>query len=464
MKAKILIVEDQFIEANNLRTILARAGYSVCDIAASVATALKIIERERPDFVLLDIFLEGTRTGIDLARILRQKQIAFVYLSANSNTETLEAAKATYPYGFLIKPFRERDVLVMLEIAEYLHENSLESVQRKTTSQPVLLPNENNPFTDIIGKSQKMQDIFQLLLLVALTDTSVLILGETGTGKEKIADAIHQLSPRKDREMVKINCAALPPTLIESVLFGHEKGSFTGAQERRIGKFEQATGGTLFLDEIGELSLEMQSKLLRALQEKEIERVGGNKMIPVDVRIVTATNINLEIAVAEGRFRMDLYYRLYVFPILLPPLRERKEDIPALVTYFLQKYGSKLGKPAMTITNVLLEKLINSPWTGNIRELEHTIERAVVLSKETIIKSIASFTSDPSTPPISQKTKTIDENERDHIIAVLKQCNGKVFGRNGAAEILGINYSTLHSRMKKLGIDKSKYNGKKFPT
>lgn len=357
MKQKVLIVEDQSIEALNLRRMLGKAGYEVCGIARSVERALQLMDEQRPDLVLLDIFLKGSLTGIDLAYILREKNIAFVYLSANSNKATLDAAKATCPYGFLVKPVRERDVLVMLEIANYAHTHSLTSLLQNTEEAKAGetksrgYPSKNNiqnisevqsiNFHGIIGKSEKLKEVLQNVQIVAPTDTSVLILGESGTGKERIAQCVHELSPRKSEAFIKVNCASIPVTLIESTLFGHEKGSFTGAFERRIGKFEQAERGTLFLDEIGEIPAEVQVKLLRALQENEIERLGGNEVIKLNVRIVAATNRDLEKEISEGRFRLDLYYRLNVFPLYLPSLRERKEDIPLLAEHFVKEFSAK---------------------------------------------------------------------------------------------------------------------------
>ncbi|RAI99707.1 DNA-binding NtrC family response regulator [Chitinophaga skermanii] len=458
MKERILIVEDQFIEANNLQLILERAGYQVSGIARSVPIALGMLEKETPDFVLLDIYLKGPATGIDLAKILRERKIPFIYLSANSNKATLDAAKATYPYGFLVKPFREKDVLVTLEIARYLHGNNLASMlQEEEKTAPTL-----NPYSQaIIGQNEKLQKILRHLQIVAPTDTSVLLLGESGTGKERLADLLHDLSGRQEQPFIKVNCAALPATLIESVLFGHEKGAFTGAYETKVGKFEQADGGTLFLDEIGEVEPAMQTKLLRVLQEKEIERIGSNKTRKINVRIIAATNLNLEKEVAEGRFRMDLYYRLNVFPLQLPPLRERLDDIPLLVHHFLQTYSKKIGKPMMELSEKALESCYNYHWPGNIRELEHTIERAILLNDGPIIPELPIHT--PATPTMPTAgnaamgiVKTIEENEREHIMAVLKLTNGKIFGKGGAAELLGMNVSTLNARIKKLGIEKVK--------
>jgi len=615
MKEQILIVEDQFVEADYLRLLLQQAGYNVTGIARSVAQAQEMIQDKKPDLVLLDIFLKGKQTGIDLAKLLADDHIPFIYLSANSNEEVLQAAKQTHPYGFLVKPFREKDLLVALEIARYRHTHSVETKYRREadfrkllkgigndtgswsqkllsivaalqtlipfdfitvgfdnieqpsfkglcflrlgfeeyqtigltelatiTGKPIpelirlqsslqelftdtfrlpsnlvmlmkvlnqqpftlcvysrrtdaynteqvdlferiqlslihcieqLLQNEINEaqpetqtiihantkegFEGVVGKSHLLLHVFDHISQVAPSDTSVLILGESGTGKEKIANCIHDLSPRKGKPFVKVNCAALPATLIESELFGHEKGAFTGANDRRIGKFERADKGTIFLDEVGEMPVELQVKLLRVLQEKEIERVGGRDTIPIDVRIIAATNKTLEKEVAEGRFRLDLYYRLNVFPIMLPPLRERKEDIPLLAWHFMSHYSHKAGKKISGIADNVLKDMITYHWPGNIRELEHMIERSVLLTKGTTIE-------DTLLPLVSQKevttareeavVKTILENEKEYIISVLKKCNGRIWGPGAAAEILNINPSTLKSKMKKLGIKK----------
>lgn len=470
MSEKILIVEDHFIEANNLQIMLERAGYEVCGIAPSVEKALVILEKQTPDFVLLDIFLRGAATGIDLARVLRKRNIAFIYLSANSNRTTLEAAKSTFPYGFLVKPFREKDVLVTLEIARYLHGHSLEAIYRKNIAMeelpvPEMLPAEQGTLTDfssygIIGNSDQLQQVFKHLQMVAPVDTAVLITGESGTGKEKIASLIHRLSSRQAKPMVMVNCAALPASLVESLLFGHEKGAFTGATDKSIGKFEQAHGGTIFLDEIGEIPLELQSKLLRVLQEKEIERIGAAGPKKVNVRIIAATNRNLEQEVAEGRFRMDLYYRLNVFPLHLPPLRERKEDIPCLVQHFLDIYRRKAGKPGLDISSKAIATLMEHHWPGNIRELEHTIERSVLVCEDPVIQRIHLPEPKKLIASGSAVIKTMEENERDHIISVLVLCKGKIFGKGGAAEMLDMNVSTLNARIRKLGIDKDKLPGK----
>ncbi|GAB3018908.1 hypothetical protein GCM10027051_24960 [Niabella terrae] len=315
-------------------------------------------------------------------------------------------------------------------------------------------------FTDIIGSGPAMQQVYQLISLVAESNSTVLLLGETGTGKELIARAIHNASPRKDKLMVKVNCAALPANLIESELFGHERGAFTGALERRIGKFEMANNSTLFLDEIGEMTPEMQVKLLRVLQERELERIGGGATIQVDVRIIAATNRNLEAEVKAGRFRSDLYYRLNVFPITLPPLRHRKEDIEALAYFFLERYCKNAGKNIQTISSKCIHTLKSYEWPGNVRELEHLIERSILLTPGPVLHEITMPQPAPGADASATNgsTKTLDEIEKAHIIEVLRNCQGKISGSGGASGILGIPATTLHSKMKKLQILKSDYH------
>ncbi|WP_200940341.1 sigma 54-interacting transcriptional regulator [Pedobacter sp. Leaf194] len=309
---------------------------------------------------------------------------------------------------------------------------------------------------EVVGASQEMSQVFKLVSLVAPSISTVLLLGETGTGKELIARAIHNSSPRRDQLMVKVNCAALPVNLIESELFGHERGSFTGATERRIGKFELANNGTLFLDEIGEMPLDLQVKLLRALQEREIERIGGKGTIKVNVRVIAATNRDLEKEMEAGKFRSDLFYRLNIFPINLPALRERKSDIPELANFFMSRFAKRCGKKINEISKRAMQDLMDYSWPGNIRELEHQLERTVLLTNDNVIrefhlptkKQLKNF----ETVTNGFDMSTLEENERKHILSILTHCNGRIAGDNGAASVLGIPSSTLSSRMKKLGI------------
>jgi DNA-binding NtrC family response regulator len=455
MKGVVLIVEDQFIEANNLRLILKKEGYSVLPIAHSVEDAREIIEQHTPEIVLLDIHLRGALTGIDLAASLREKNIPFVYLSANSDKLILDTAIATKPYGFLVKPFREKDVLVMLDVATYLHQHNLDSsIGRQTRVTDGQDRKGENEFSNIIGKSPPFLEVLKNVRIVGPSETSVLILGESGTGKELIAQAIHRISARKTRPLVVVNCATLPANLIEAELFGHEKGAFTGAMDKRIGKFEQADGATIFLDEIGELPLDLQVKFLRVLQEKEIEPIGGQKR-KINIRVIAATNRNLEDEMAAGRFRMDLYYRLNVFPIAMPALRERKEDIVLLANHFLRIYAAKEKKVITGLADHVMRDMSNYAWPGNVRELENFMERSVLMADEIINTSPlpANARKSPGAG-MENRVKTMTENERDHILTALEKCNWKIYGKGGAAELLEINGSTLHSRMKKLGIEK----------
>jgi PAS domain S-box-containing protein len=328
-------------------------------------------------------------------------------------------------------------------------------------------------FEEIVGQSAALHSVLDQVRLVAPTDSTVLILGETGTGKELIARAIHFASSRRERPLIKVNCAALPASLIESELFGHEKGAFTGATEKRIGRFELADGGTIFLDEIGELPLEAQIKLLRVLQEREFERIGGSNSVRVDVRVIAATNRDLSQALAEGKFRQDLFYRLNVFPILMPPLRQRPEDIALLAHYFVRRFVARIGRRIEQIPDATMVRLSAYSWPGNIRELENVIERAVILSKGPDLELAAELIPPVHGTPVAAtfqaypgadnnrasiaEDRSLARTEKEHIIEVLKQTKWRVEGPNGAAAILKLNPSTLRTRMKKLGVDRSRH-------
>jgi PAS domain S-box-containing protein len=318
-------------------------------------------------------------------------------------------------------------------------------------------------FGEIIGRSEPLMRVLRQTEQVAPLDTTVLILGETGTGKELLAHAIHRLSRRRHRSLVKVNCAALPGSLIESELFGYEKGAFTGADSRRIGRFEIAHEGTIFLDEVGELPLDLQSKLLRALEEGEFERVGGSRTIKVDVRLIAATNRNLEQAVHNGTFRSDLYYRLNIFPITLPPLRERKEDVTVLVRHFVKQLSQKFGKGIEGIPQDSMTKLRNYPWPGNIRELRNVIERAVIITQGPMLSLIDNLDSRDSGSDVPSETdqlnETLEQHEYNLILRTLTKVHWKLEGPGGAAELLNIHPSTLRSRMRKLGIERPRFNG-----
>jgi len=351
--------------------------------------------------------------------------------------------------------YKERTNEAPAEIERYLCELSDSDV---LLTEPASVKSN---YPEIIGESNGLKHTFHMVSCVANTDSTVLILGETGTGKELIARAIHNNSLRKDRPMVKVNCAALPANLIESELFGHERGSFTGATERRLGKFELASGSTLFLDEIGEMPFDLQVKLLRVLQEQEIERIGGKETIKVNVRVIAATNRNLENEMDEGRFRTDLFYRLNIFPISVPSLRERREDIQLLAIHFTKRYSKKFGRDISSISSRVLHDLTQYDWPGNIRELEHLIERSILLTSGKVLKHVSLPVSkariiDPDTDE-EVFLKTIDQNEKEHIHKVLKYCCGRIAGIGGAAEILGVPTTTLHSKIKRLGITRGHF-------
>jgi transcriptional regulator with GAF, ATPase, and Fis domain len=315
-------------------------------------------------------------------------------------------------------------------------------------------------FEEIVGSSPALQAVLSQVARVAPTDSTVLITGETGTGKELIARAIHKRSPRSSRAFVSVNCAAIPHDLIASELFGHEKGAFTGATQRRLGRFESAEGGTIFLDEVGELPAETQISLLRVLQEREFQRVGGNESLQIDVRVVAATNRDLQAGIAEGRFREDLFYRLHVFPIEVPPLRQRKQDIPLLVEYFVDRYASKAGKKITGINKRSLELLQSYSWPGNIRELQNVIERSVIICDSQNL-SVEESWFGRRAASVDSSAKSISERlaakEKEMIEAALAESNGRVSGPSGAAAKLGIPQSTLDSKIKSLKINKQRF-------
>jgi len=357
---------------------------------------------------------------------------------------------------------RTAELIIAREVAEekkQIAENSLAEVQelqKQLEAERGYLQEEiklEYNHTTIIGQSDGLKYVLYKVQQIASSDTTVLILGETGTGKELIARAIHDLSLRKNRTLVKVNCAALPANLIESELFGHEKGAFTGSLSRHQGRFEIANGGTFFLDEIGELPLELQGKLLRVLQDGEFERLGGTQTIKVDTRIIAATNRNLEEEVHQGRFREDLWYRLNVFPITSPPLRDRADDIPLLVNFYVTKIAKRMGKTIDIIPVTAMDALQQYHWPGNIRELENVLERAVINSsgpKLRLVDELKKSVHDSFTP-----SRTLAAVERDYILQVLELTNWKVSGKNSAAEILGLDRSTLRARMSKLNIEKT---------
>ncbi len=377
------------------------------------------------------------------------------------------------PYGFLAignqrrNAFSERDLglaeqishLLSQAVANILAYEEIRVLKEQAERENLYLREEVGTALDLrelVGTSPALQTALQTIERVAPTDTTVLITGETGTGKELVATAIHQLSPRKGRPLIKVNCAALPPGLIESELFGHEKGAFTHAVTKKIGRFELADGGTIFLDEVGELPLEAQAKLLRILENQELERVGGSRTQKLDLRVLAATNLDLDEAVKAGKLRADLYYRLNVFPLRLPPLRERREDIPLLVRHFAKKYAARHRKVITKVDSGAMKALSAYPWPGNVRELEHVVERAVILAQGPVlgVEGLTASASGATEPSADERIKTLADAERHHILQVLTRTNWIIAGNRGAAAQLGMKRSTLQHRMRKLGISR----------
>jgi DNA-binding NtrC family response regulator len=452
----ILIVEDKDSMAQMLKETLETEGYEVI-IARDGAEGIKKIKESKIDVVLTDLKLPK-KDGLEVLKASKEENplIPVIVMTAFGSIETAVAAMKLGAYDFITKPLDTDHLLVLIR-------RSLEN-QRLITENMLLKDKLSHQLgmPTIIGKSPKMFEVATNIQKVAPAKTSVLLLGESGTGKELFARAIHFLSLRKDYPFIPINCVAIPRELLESELFGHEKGSFTGAVDRKLGKFELADRGTIFLDEIGEMDMALQSKLLRTLQEGEIERVGGTKPIKVDVRIIAATNKNLEAAVADKSFREDLYYRLSVFPITIPALRERKEDIPALVEHFITKYSAEMKISKKNIIPDAMDTLKSYPWKGNARELENVIERALILCDgDTIMQEHLRLN-----PSISQDTApqnilldgTLDEVARAALrtaesLRIKKALEDTHGNKSKAAEILKVSYKTLLTKIKEYGIN-----------
>ena len=365
-----------------------------------------------------------------------------------------------FPVDIMLGPVEGADGRLTLSVLRDLSENKeAEEALRRSELEKRYLEEElitTHQFEEIIGESTELKRVLKQVETVAVTDATVLILGETGTGKELIARAIHELSPRRERAFVKLNCSAIPSGLLESELFGHEKGAFTGAIAQKIGRLELAHQGTFFLDEVGDLPLELQPKILRALQEKEFERVGGIRTIPVNVRLVAATNRDLSSMVNEGQFRSDLYYRLRVFPLTIPPLRERREDIPLLVRYFVSNHSKRMGRHIETIPADTMGALKKWHWPGNVRELENFVERSVILTQGSALRAPLSELEMPE-EPVESREANLEVAEREHILRILREAKGMIGGPGGAAERLGLKRTTLNSKMKKLGIQRRDY-------
>ena len=437
-RTKILVVDDEDIVRESLRDWLDGVGYKV-DIAESGDKALKIIKQKKIKIMIADLIMPGMN-GIELMKKAREivPTISTVIITAHGTIQTAITAIREGAYDYVEKPFcPEKVELLIKNLVE--HQDLVEeniSLRRKIE--------DRFHFEGIIAKSPKMLKIIELIKTVAPTNATILIIGKTGTGKEVIARAIHHQSPRRNRPFIATSCAALPESLLESELFGHERGSFTGAVERKKGKFEAGDKGTLFLDEIGEINANTQIHLLRVLEEKKITRVGGNEEINVDVRVIAATNRNLKVSINQGRFREDLYYRLNVVTIDLPPLKDRMEDILPLAEHFLKKYAEESNKRIKNFSDDVVKFMLNYSWPGNVRELENMIERGVILSKNTAI-TLDELPQD-IIHPTPVEGKTVEAVTRNHIINVLEETKGNI---TKAANILGIRRMTLYNKLKK---------------
>jgi len=495
VKGNLLIVEDDLSARQAMEAFLTREGYEV-RCAPNGQTALMFAREDPPELILLDIRLPDM-DGFEVCHHLnedRTDNIPVIFISALHELKNKVRGFAAGGVDYVTKPFQAEELLARVEThltlkrlqkqIQRAHDELEERVTERTAdlaraneqlvaSEKALqerfreieqlkerLYTENiylqeeikllGEHSEVLGQSLAMKKVLAQVEQVAQTDSTVLILGETGTGKELLARSIHKLSRRKDRALVTVNCASLPPTLIESELFGRERGAYTGALTKMIGRFEIADGSTLFLDEIGEIPLELQSKLLRVLEEGSFERLGSTKPLHVDVRIIAATNRDIAREVKEGRFRTDLYYRLNVFPIVIPPLRERPEDIPLMVWAFVKEFQKKMGKEIENISKKSMESLQSYPWPGNVRELRNVLEHGMIMSSGRTLVVQAPKVTSSETPD----ARNLEDMERRHIVSVLEKNGWRVGGKGGAAEVLGLKRSTLYSKMKKLGIDR----------
>jgi formate hydrogenlyase transcriptional activator len=500
----ILVVDDTQSNVKVLVEMLGREGYRVL-VAREGESALEQARYAMPLVILLDVMMPGM-DGFEVCRRLKALPatagIPVIFMTALGELEDKVKGFDAGGVDYVVKPFEHQEVLARVRTHASLRQLQLqlahanEDLESKVTARTAdlkaalseverlkeRLQNENRYLQqeiceqanhrEIVGSSPALRQALRQVDLVAATDSTVLIRGETGTGKELIARAIHERSPRRERALVKLNCSAISAGLVESELFGHLKGAFTGATDRRIGRFELADAGTLFLDEVSELPLDTQTKLLRVLQEGEFEPVGSSKSLRVNVRVIAASNRDLQADVASGRFRADLFYRLNVFPINVPPLRERSEDIPALAQFFMERCARKLGKSLRGIEAGTLATLQAHSWPGNIRDLQNTIERAAILSSGELLRVDWPLDAGPqscfaavapkaaavtATTPGNGSVYSLEEMERQHFIAVLKKTRGVIEGPNGAARLLELKPSTTRFRIKKLGIRREEF-------
>jgi DNA-binding NtrC family response regulator len=441
-KARILIVDDELIVRKSLASWFQEEGYSV-DVAESGKQTLEKLVENDWDIFLLDIKMPGM-DGLELQRKIKEihPNASVIIMTAYASVETAVEAMKQGAYDYIVKPFEPDDL-------EHMVRNATERKQLMNANTQLREKiEEMSPYHGIVGKSQPIRRVLEEIRMVAESDTTVLIRGESGTGKEVVARAIHATSLRRYMPIVVVNCGALAEGVLESELFGHEKGAFTGAHYRRKGKLEMADGGSLFLDEIGDIGLKTQVDLLRVLEEKKICRVGGNTYLPVDFRLITATNKNLEDMVSEGTFREDFYYRLNVYSISIPPLRQRAEDVPLLVDHFLRRFSNSMNKPVPSVSKEAMSLLLGHDWPGNVRELQNAMERAVLISQGGEIGPEAlPFYSGSGRPAGSGKS--LAEAESVHILKVLQESEWNI---SRAARLLQIDRVTLYNKMKRYGL------------
>jgi DNA-binding NtrC family response regulator len=439
-QGKLLIVDDELSVRDSLGKWFREEGYEVTTVE-NAGDALTRLAEQRWDAALVDIKMHGT-DGIELQRRMHEidPELIVIIMTGYASVETAVTALKNGAYDYVTKPLDPDEIAHLVKNALAHKHAAQENVLLRETVAEVARPG------DLVGQSGAMHKVFDAIETVGPTEATVLVTGESGTGKELVARAIHHASPRKFHPLVVIHCGALTETLLESELFGHEKGAFTGAQYRKKGKFEIAEGGTVFLDEIGDISLKTQTDLLRVLQEREITRVGGNQIIKVDFRCIAATNKDLEKLIEEGKFRPDLFYRLNVFRIELPPLRERREDIPLLVNHFIQKFSLAMNKRITRVSPAAMNQLQQQTWLGNVRELENAVERAMVVGQEPELHE-QDFIFKPQSVS-NGSGKKLEDMERAHILRVVEECGGN---QSHAAEILDIDRVTLYHKLKKYG-------------
>jgi len=448
-RGKLLIIDDELSVRDSLGKWFREEGYDI-GTAENAGEALTRLAEQKWDLALVDIKMRGT-DGIELQRRMHEldPSLITIIMTGYASVETAVNAMKNGAYDYLTKPLDPDEVTHKIRKALSERSTQLENERLKEMTEVAHAP-------DFVGQSAAMQKVFAAIETVGPTDATVLITGESGTGKELVARAIHAASIRRFHPLVVIHCGALTETLLESELFGHEKGAFTGAQYRKKGKFEIAEGGTVFLDEIGDISLKTQTDLLRVLQDHEIVRVGSNQPIKVDFRCVAATSRNFEQIIEEGKFRPDLFYRLNVFPIELPPLRDRKDDIPPLVDYFMRKFSHEMNKKITRVAPSAMYQLQAYPWPGNVRELENAVERAMVVAQEPELRD-QDFAFKTRGASLPSEARTLDDVEKAHILRVLEECGGN---QTRTAEALNIDRVTLHNKLKRYGWSKSVVEGK----